>query len=137
MTLTPGLYDATIKSHSVGATNSGTPYVKLACEANSEDVSVFIYLSEKAMGMARASLRKCGFDCDKQDLSDLRDKPGLLAGTVVQITFEDDETYGARGQILLSSISDRRLKELTGQLRAVKKKGSTTADDGEDGDLPF
>lgn len=136
MTLTPGLYDATIKSHSVGATQTGTPYVRLACEAAGEEVPVFIYLSQKAMGMARASLKKCGFDCDKQELSELRDKPGLLAGTKVAITFEDDEQYGARGQILLSSIDDKRLKELTGQLRSVKKKGVATSD-SEDDDLPF
>lgn len=119
----PGIHDATIIKNGISATRTGTPYAFVRCGVDGEEVPCTIWLTDKAMGMARAALRKCGFDVDTEDLDELRANPQLLAGNKVQIEVEDKEKYGLQGSIVLGSIPKSRISELTKKLRDAKRNG--------------
>lgn len=132
MALRIGKHAATIVTHSLR--NIGDKEaVSFMCRTEGDDdqFEVLIWLTEKAMGIARASLKLCGFSVDDADLWDLQGNQTLLAGNRINVLAE--EWNGRmRAQILLQSEpTQKRAKEIQTQLRAVKK------DTEDDGDLPF
>jgi hypothetical protein len=137
MALGPGFYKAKIVSHTIGASmGKGTPFINFTAtiEGEPEPIVFPVWISEKAMGMARASLKKCGFNIDEHELKELRENKTLLAGNEVVVEYEDDPQYGPRFQIALSQVSNEALDGLTKSLRNAKKKQANTDDDD---DLPF
>lgn len=90
-----GVQNATIVSHSVYTKENGTVDVSVKVEfAPQDSLTAHIYITEKSKGMARAALKKCGFDPDEQDVWDLDDRPTLLAGNKVQVDVFDDDYNG-------------------------------------------
>jgi hypothetical protein len=141
-----GKHMATIREHRLSEI-AGKEVVKIDCTTEAGDeTQVLVWLTEKAMGIARHQLRLCGHDIDKRGLEDLHAEPYLLAGNVISILVEDWKGQ-LRAQIQTNSEpSKKRLAELTQQLRACKKSnepeipaqteaGPPMLDAG--GDLPF
>jgi len=110
-----------IREHRLSEIN-GKEVVKLdGPTEEGDETQCMIWLTEKAMGIARAQLRLCGFDIDKQNLSVLQDEPFLLAGKTVPIITEDFKG-NLRSTIMLNSApGKKRCHELTTMLRAAKK----------------
>jgi hypothetical protein len=129
----PGFYKATIVSHSIGSTQNDTPFISFKANLDNEEITFPIWISNKAMGMARACLKRCGFDVDKYDLKILRADPTFLAGKEVTLEYRIDEQYGDGFQVALSRVTDESLDSLTRAMRNAKKKGQADPDE----DLPF
>lgn len=90
-------------------------------DQDGEPGEALIWMSDKSMGIARQSLKLCGFDCDKESLVVLAENAERLAGNEVDLMVEE---YNGkiRAQVALNSApSKKRLDELTSMLRAVKK----------------
>ena len=121
--LTIGKHMATIREHRLSEL-AGKEVVRIDCTTEAGDeTQVLVWLTEKAMGMARHQLRLCGHDIDKRGLEDLHAEPFLLAGHVVPILVEDYKG-NLRAQIQVNSEpTKKRMIELTQQLRACKKDG--------------
>jgi len=150
----PGLYEnAKIISHKFGTTRAkGTPYLEIEAELNTgHRVPIKVWMSEKAMGMARRALKLCGFDPDANSLEALENNPRLLANVRIPlIDVEVHETYGAQGSISFDQKVDQGvLRSITEGLRKAKKAdvdepdvsprdaaSSAGADVGDD-DIPF
>jgi hypothetical protein len=107
-----------------------------------DDAEVLIFLTAKSMNIARAQLKRCGFDVDARDLGDLVDNPHLLAGRRVGVRFEEWKG-NLRPQIDISGAPPKdELERLTASLRAAKSKseGPSFADDPPppgDEEIPF
>jgi len=140
-----GPHKGLIVGHSSAIIN-GKEAIRITVEITGEDQNhnVLIYLTEKSIGMARASLKACGFDCDKQDLAEIDCTPPCLHGKVVDLIAEE-----WNGKLRLSIDLNRRMEKaqlssLTKKLRDVKKKpdaapaSPSPVRPGEDyGDVPF
>ena len=120
----PGLYDNVkiTRSEFREVGQKQTPLLELFVEIEGEQLPVNVWLSEKALRMARRALKLVGFDIDKHPLSDLARNPRLLAGQVIpQIDVEVD-SYGPKGSIFLGSqVDDSALNAITAKLRGIKK----------------
>jgi len=115
--------------------------VSISCETPSGDkCDALIFLTEKAMNMARRSLKVCGFDIDTHDLEELDANPTLLAGNIVPLMV--DEWNGKmQVKIELDSRADKGvLMSATAKLRAAKKKSADLGDEPPpigDEEIPF
>lgn len=112
--------------------DKGTPMCELDGTTESDEkLTIAIWLTEKAAGIARAQFKKIGFEIDKEDL----DKFGEWLGRserFVEVTVESYERQGAllyRGVIDTGGNSLKRddLKAIGGWMRAAKKKGENDA----------
>jgi len=137
----PGVYEMEIKRNSIGQTGSGTEYIQLICETNSEQVPVKIFLTARATGRARAALRACDFDVTKEPLSILRDNPTFLAGRWITVIVEDTQ-WGLQGSFLPPQLDDQRLGEIETRLRAATSETAQQSESEEGAapsgeDIPF
>lgn len=110
--------------------------IRIEIAEEDEHGEALIFLSEKSMGMARAALRVCGFDPDKQDLQALFDDSGLLAGKPVPVEIEE---YKGRAQWRIptsTAPSKKRMGELSKLFKSAGSKASAGAAH-DDSDLPF
>lgn len=135
-----GHHKGLIVGHSSAIIN-GKEAIRITVEIAGEEQNhnVLIYLTDKSIGMARASLKACGFDPDKQDLAEIDCMPPCLQGKVVDLIAE--EWNGKlRLSINLSQRMDKtKLSSLTQALRDVKKSKGDASPPAhrEDGDIPF
>lgn len=111
-----------ITGHSSCVIN-GKEAIRLGVAIVGEDQpqSVTIFLTDKSMGMARAQLKACGFDCDNQSLGDIDVSPPCLAGNEVSLIAEE---YNGKLRLsidLNKRIDKNRLDSLSQALRDVKK----------------
>jgi hypothetical protein len=100
-------------------------------EVGREQGEALIFLTEKAMPMARRALKVCGFDVDGMDLAMLDVQPTLLAGREVPLVCE---LYNGKSQLKIDldgRAEKSALAELTKKLREAKKGGD--ADAGSEG----
>lgn len=105
----------------------GQTYIMASFDVEDEKHSKRIYLTEAAMGIARAQLKAMGFDVDHQSLSELDQNPVLLAGNECEVEFGPWES--AEGTVMqIKGIFKKRepktadfLSKLDKQLREVKK----------------
>lgn len=95
-----------------------------------EQITGYIYLTEKAMGIARKSLKAMGFNPDDQELDVLVKNPALLAGNEAQIVVVEEEGQDGEYRMKVAFINPlpgpadaNELKKLSKALRDVK--GST------------
>jgi hypothetical protein len=126
-----GVQQGTIVEHSVYTKDNGTVDVniKMALVDNST-INVHVNITEKSKRMARAALKKCGFNPDTQDVWDLDEKPTLLNGNEVQIdVFMDEYPPGSGKRKLKAEIVLERqkpdantMKKATTLLRDAKSK---------------
>ncbi len=91
-----------------------------------EKVYSKIYITEKSKTLARARLKKCGFDSDVADLADLEVVPNCLDGTEVELDIYEEE-YMGKPQLRVDIVTERpkaeasALKSAGSLLRSAKK----------------
>ncbi len=115
----------------------GTNAVKLFCETvgnEPESIDVVIWITEKSAGIARASLKICGFNVDEEDFQVLSDNRDRLKGKEISVLVEERGSR-LRAQIILNTTpTKKRITEIQGLLRDVKKGNPAGS---KDEDLPF
>jgi|SRR3990172_3183232 len=128
MALEVGRHKVEILENSLSTVN-GKPVVRLLIQTQQEDFAeVLIWMTEKSMGIARASLKICGFDCDAEDLAVLDSDPTRLRGKMIEI-FAEDRQGTIRAQIALNQKPDAgTIASLTKQLRAANRSGEVEED---------
>lgn len=101
-----------------------------------ESIWGHIYFTNK--GMARKSIKAIGFDIDNKGLEELRDNNHLLTGQKCEVEIEDDSQYGLKVKWInkIGGDASLNLKELTKELRDVKKKGKSGPASEPAGDPP-
>ncbi len=119
------MYRAEIVTHMI--VKAGTKdAVRLLCRTDEdENVEVMIWLSDKAMGMARQGLKMCGFSVDTTEFEALNEDPPMLAGNAVTLMAEEFNGKVNAKILLQETPSKSRLLELQAGLRAAKKEGET------------
>ena len=107
----------------------GTPSVHLIFDCNGEEVHTDIWLSEKAMGMARQQLKAIGVDIDRVTLGKVAQGMDRLKGRECDVEIQFDEWQGnvtVKCQIPTGggkpTVSE--LDALTAGLRAAKSDDS-------------
>lgn len=98
----------TIVWHGLGESATGTPFLRV--DLNVDGVgskTTYVYLSEKALGMAKDRLRVCGFDFDHRDLGELEIDHELLAGNQVTVEIKQ-ETYQNKPRERVEIVTDSR-----------------------------
>lgn len=117
-----GHYTATIDENDIRAAGSGTEFVYLRVVfENDETMPIQIWLTEKAMGMARAQLRQCGFDADKDSLAVLSENNAFLRGRKVPVEVYTEEYKGRetlKAKIQTNAVSKKRIESLGKMLRS-------------------
>ncbi len=118
--------------------------ISFTCKVGTESVEALVFITDKAMNMARRALKVCGFDIDKEELAMLDIKPTLLAGNPVSLVCE---LYNGKPQVKidLDSRADvSALADVTRRLRAVKRRDDDAGEPSEQGvasqdygDVPF
>lgn len=94
--------------------------------ATGEKVYSKVYITEKSYGIARARLKKAGFDVDTQELSDIEADPSLLAGNEVLVDVTEEE-YNGKPVTRCEIVTDRPkvdkgiLSRATEGLRSIKR----------------
>ncbi|MFY9341200.1 MAG: hypothetical protein WAT39_01840 [Planctomycetota bacterium] len=126
----PGPHKGIILSHRT-RTLGDKLAVSLTCEVGTEKVEAIVFVTEKAMGMARRALKLCGFNVDEHDMSEIDDVPDLLAGNEIPLVAE---FYNGKLQwkVDIDSRADKAtLADVTQKLRAAKHGTVAAHDDGE------
>lgn len=119
---------------------SGKEVVRLFCESRelaADPINVLIWLTKKAEGIARAQLKVCGFDIDKEKLKTLVSDPERLKGKMIPVLVEEWNGRLQASIVTNTTPSDSRLDEIEAGLRTVKKSGETPVVKEEEEDLPF
>lgn len=102
--------------------------ISLTCDVGQEQCEAVIWVTDKAMGMARRALKVCGFDIDQHTLDLLDARPTMLAGKEVPLLVEE---YNGK-QTVRIDIDQRAEKALldktTAKLRAAKKSPDQVED---------
>lgn len=128
----PGKYEATVVQHELRQSQKGTWGLWVLFDVGEsgpgqEQMGTTIWLSDKAMAMARKSIKAMGFDIDKHDLGQLDKARTALAGRKVEVEV-GEETYKGETSIkikfinrLREPITEDESKSLTHALREAKK----------------
>lgn len=130
--MTPGKYQATIEENDLRFAGTGTEFVFLRVSIEGDSIPVQIWLSDKAMNMARAQLKLCGFEFGKDKLASLLEDPKYLAGRPIPVEIYEEEYNGKtnlKARIVTASLTKKRVAELD------KKFTSGSSDDNDD--IPF
>lgn len=126
-----GQYEGIITDNDVRQRN-GKDYVHVGVEVDdgygkTENHIVKVWLTtDKAVKMARKTLKVCGFDIDQQDLAILGEDRKFLAGISVPIEISDNPPYGKQANIAISEdkpVEKGKASSLTHRLRAAKAEG--------------
>lgn len=112
-------------------------YVNLKLGFDGEDQTLYtrIYVTPKAAGIARAKLRKCGFDLDTQKLKEIEDNEELLSGNEVDVNLVKN------GQYMNAEIPTKKPKLAPEALEDAQRmldsaKGGDRPEE-EEADIPF
>lgn len=128
MAFSPGLYEVEIVSHEFQVKGDKETFVLHTRTVDTgEDMEVLIWFSEKAMGIARAALKICGFDCDARELTELDQDTTLLAGQRFTASVEDYRGRNSIGVLLRSKPTTGRLAAMSDALRQAKKSENGSA----------
>lgn len=139
--ITAGKQTGTVLQHKIdSAPNTGSWCVNILFELDggADQIGANVWLTDKAMGIARKSLKAIGFDVDKQNVLALDENPTLLAGNKCELDIRP-ETYNGETSLKVAWInpipepkSQATFDKITDQLRKVKK-----TDEAEKEDIPF
>ena len=132
-----GGYIGRIVEHTMTVINNKVA-IRVLFEVDSCDdtIDALIWLTEKGFGMARASLKVCGFDVDKESLSLLEDNPTYLAGKTVPIVVEEYNGRMRASIVLNAKPTKTQIEKIEKGLREVKKSSSPSPSPEEE-ELPF
>jgi hypothetical protein len=133
--LTAGIFDAEVQDYYwTKSDNTGTS--GLAVKVNVADpldgsvVTMYgtIWITPKALGMARAQFRALGMDPDTVDFEDITNKNIPLIGTVVQVTLKE-EVYQGQSSLRINKFGggpvappQSEIQKAQAMLRAGKAK---------------
>lgn len=137
MGLIEGPAKATVLKNYLEKDAKNQTYVNLKLGFDGEDQTLYtrIYITAKAAGIARAKLRKVGFDLDTQKLKEIEDNDVLLMGNEVDVLLVKNGQYmNADIPTKKPKIGDEAVDEAQKFLDSAK--GSNPADE-VDGDIPF
>ena len=124
----------------------GTPAVSIFLQAdNGERGEALIWLTPKSMGMARQSLKMCGFDVDKREISELDVDRKTLEGNRVAIYIDE---YNGKPQVRIDTSAAPAksvMAQITQALREAKKSDDPSGEIGygdpppvtDDDNIPF
>jgi hypothetical protein len=129
--MNPGVYDVKIVAAGLCSSQSGNPGVWITVDIDdgfgrSEEMTGKIWITEKAMGMARGQLKAVGFDYRALDLT--HDNVQAIVGNECSVTLKE-ETYKNRTEVKISLFgsnappSPEALAAATRSLRAAKDDG--------------
>jgi hypothetical protein len=137
----PGVYNAEIIAVGLGVSSAGNPNVWITAAVDdgfgkTEDMTGHIYLTARAMGMARGQFKAIGFDYRQFDLN--RENLQRVIGHSVEVTLEE-QTFGNRRELRIAKFganhppSPESLAAATAALRSGKDEGSPapSPDDAE------
>lgn len=131
-----GIHNAVVVEHRTVTSPGGTPYVLVTFQLNdNETIQARIFLTEKAAGIARKSLKAIGFDPDKQDLSALDENQHLLTGREAELDIREEE-YRGRTSLKVAFINPIRSR-LDGAQSAKYSQMLREIKQQEDADIPF
>ena len=100
--------------------DNGNLFVNLKMELTTgENVYSRIFITEKSMGIARARLKKCGFDVDAQELADIEQNSDLLTGNQVPVDVYE-EMYMGKNQTRVEITLDHLKVDKSALTRATK-----------------
>jgi hypothetical protein len=114
---------AKIVRHEFSATVKGTPYLNVTLDVAGEFIGGPVWFTDKAMGMARATLKLMGFDPDSQETILLDTNPTLLAGRTVLVDIQENEYNGKvtlQAKYVLDSVDKKAISDIQKKLRAAK-----------------
>lgn len=129
--MTPGDHKATIVQNDIRAAGSGTEFVYVLLDIEGEPIAAQIWLTKKAMNMARAQLRACGFDPASEPLARLKENRSHLAGRKVDVEVAPEEYKGQvslKARIKTSDVTKARIEELQAAMMAKGDPGDETDD---------
>jgi hypothetical protein len=136
MALMEGPAKATILKNYLEQDGKSQTYVNLKLGFQGEDQTIYtrIYITKAAAGIARAKLRKCGFDLDTQKLSEIEDNDVLLLGHEVDVMLVKN------GQYMNADIPTKKPKigaEALGAAQAMLDSAKKSDSEEEEADIPF
>ena len=131
----PGKYIATVQSHQLTNSKAGTWGVLVNFTVDEEEISGTIWLTGKAMGIARKSLKAIGFDPDTENISILNLDHGHLTGHQCEIDVQE-ETYQGVERLKIAwinplprELTDDDAMTLTESLRNAKHPDEVRIDE--------
>jgi hypothetical protein len=142
-----GMQEGVIRSSNIYTKDNGTVDIAIKMEfaPGGEFLTSHIYITEKAKGIARARLKKCGFDPDAQDVNDLDngEHSPIVGNSVLVDVFENEYPVGSGKKKLKAEIplerqkpDARKVKAANNWLREAKgeedgaEEGSQTSFEG-------
>jgi len=136
MSVTEGRKKATILANDIRSAGTGSEFVYVLLEVDGEgQIATQIWLTKKALNMAKGQLRACGFDYERESLVLLKTDQKHLAGKTVDIEVEEETYKGEsrlKARIVASEVTQKRIASIDALLKA-KDEGPP---DDED-DIPF
>lgn len=144
MALDIGTYTATVQDMDITVINDKDVIrVHLDIEGEACDALIWCH-SDKAMGMARTSLKACGLDIEVTPLSVLLENPGYCAGTAVPVVVELWNGKPRASINLRAPVDPAKVAQIEARLKAAKKGGADatgpvleTAPPFPDEEIPF
>lgn len=136
----PGKYVATIEENDIRSAGSGTEFIYIRVSIDGEGMPIQIWLTEKAMGMARAQLRQCGFDPDRDSLSKLAEDSGLLRGRQVPVEVYEEEYKGhlnLKAKIQTGTVGKKRIAALDAMMKQGGREEPVSLTGEAEDDIPF
>jgi len=116
----------TITEVSFTEASTGSPGVVINGTVGDESVKATVWITEKSANLAHKALKNCGFDSDKQDLSELKEKPTLLRGHEVEVNVSENE-FGIKCEIALDQTPDEaKMKSANAMLKGRPKDATKT-----------
>jgi len=131
-----GTFKGVIKENDVRAAGTGTEFVYLLVDCGDDgSYPVQIWLSRKALGMAKGQLKAAGFVVGEHSLVELRANKEKLKGNAVTIEV-NNETYkgteSLKARLVMNSVTKKGLEALD----VLLKQDEEALDQPED-DIPF
>jgi hypothetical protein len=127
-----GQHEATIVSNDIRAAGTGAEFVYLLLDIGGDRIAAQVWLTKKAINMAKHQLRACGFDTASEGLSILKENHGHLAGKKVKVEVAEEEYQGKvtlKARILTGEVTKKRISEIDALF-----KSKEVADED---DIPF
>jgi hypothetical protein len=134
VTLIPGVYQAEVRKHTWGYSQSGTPFLSvdllIFTDFGEEAMNGRIYFSAKSMGIGRQNLKALGFDPDTQEVEEVGDSISFIGN---QCTIElQEQEYNGRTELKVARWGTVKppdkeaLRKLGADLKAAKTRKKTS-----------
>lgn len=136
MALIEGPVKGTILKNYLDKDGKGQTFVNLKFSFQDDEQTLYhrIYITPKSAGIARGKLRKCGFDLDKQKLSEIEQNDVLLCGNEVDVVLVKNGQYM---NIDIPTERPKLKKEEVDSAQAMLDSAKKDEGDQDNADIPF